>query len=53
MFSFVCPFEVFLVFPLRLEGLDSGSDCASSLSLISFYFSCRMFVNGVADMHIY
>ena len=30
MFSFVCPFDVLVVFPLRFEGLGSGSDCASS-----------------------
>ena len=48
MFSFVCPFEGLVAFPLRLEGLDSGSVCTSSLSLKAFY----LFVNGVADMHI-
>ena len=39
MFSLVCPFCSFDCFQLRFQGRQSGSDCASSSSLLSFYFT--------------
>ena len=52
MFSIILSFSYFSYFPFWFRGQDFGSGCASSWSLLTFYFFLVFFVLSITILHL-